>query len=133
MLGSQITPAKPVTRDQWVRILSDNRQYSWPPRHPRERRTRERHRIPALATLTFESAGGSGKQTVYPRRPVIDASCDGLAISSYRHIPAGTALSIEMIVGDRRFLLTGRVLHSSGLPSSVNVGVALEFADPGEE
>jgi hypothetical protein len=38
-----------------------------------------------------------------------------------------------MKVGERRFLLTGRVAHSTGFPGSVRVGVALEFPETKSE
>ncbi len=131
MLALQNTVAKSVTRNQWLRILSANRQYYWPPRHPRERRKQRRDRIPALATLTFPSACGGRGQTVYVRRPVLNASEDGLTIHTQQRIAPDTVLSIEMGVGDKRFLLRGKVTHCTGLPGSMKIGVALLFAPNG--
>ncbi len=127
MIGNQTTLPKSITKDQWLRVLSDNWQQDQALRHPRERRAIKRRRIPALATITFQPADGNGEPTIWQRRPVLDASHEGLALSSYQRIPAGAVLSIEMLVGDKRFLLTGKVTHCSGLPGSVKIGVALEF------
>jgi hypothetical protein len=116
-----------LTRGEWLRALSDFREY-WRSPHPRERRLRKRNQLPALATLSFKSAPNSEKQTVCTNCRVEDASEEGLAVRTALKIVPGTPLSIEVVVGDRRFILTGRVTHSTGFPGSVRVGVSLEFA-----
>jgi len=118
-----------LTRGQWFKVLSYYQGCPvWPYR--RERRSFERNRIPALVTLSFKSASNNEKQTVYSNCRVMDASTEGLAVCTIRKIVPGTLLSIEVKVGDRRFMLMGRVRHSTGFPgSSVRVGVLLEFAE----
>jgi hypothetical protein len=133
VLCEQQTLPGALTRGQWLRVVADYRQCNWSSRHPRERRKSRRDRIPALATITFKSAANSERRTVYSNCPVLDVSDDGLAARCYRKIEAGTAVSLEVKVGGTRSRLTGRVMHSSGFPGSVRVGIALSFAEGGDQ
>ena len=126
------TVPEALTRAEWRRALSDFREY-WPSRHPRERRLRKRNRLPALATLSFKFAPNSEKQVVSTNCRVEDASEEGLAVRTALKIVPGTVLSIEMSVGDRRFMLMGRVTNSTGFLAPVRVGIVLEFAETSGE
>jgi len=92
-----------------------------------------RYPIRAFATLTTVSADGCEEKTICTRRPVLDASSGGLTIRSYHTVPLGTVLSIELHIGDQRLHLSGKVLHSTGFPGSVRLGILLEFAETDNE
>lgn len=63
---------------------------------------------------------------------MLDVSAEGISVRGQQKIPPGTAIHIELIVGDRRFGLLGQVMNSSGFPGNVRLGIRLGFADTGE-
>lgn len=133
MVQTRRKPAKAFTEDQWMKLAVVCRQQSAPSSHPRERRTRKRVRMPALAAVTFRPGGRFEDETTYWNCPVVDVSDGGLAIRSYRKIAAGTRVAIDINVLDKRFSLTGNVSHSTGFPGNVQVGIILDFDTPPDE
>ena len=121
-VGTQI-----LTRDQWLKILAQHRTSGWPSQYPLPRRKQPRYPIRAFATLTIASDDGCKGKTVGKKCLVLDASGNGLAIRSYQTIPPATVLTIELYIGGQRVVLSGKVIHSTGFPGSVRVGIALKF------
>jgi hypothetical protein len=131
MIRNVPTSQEALTRDRWVRIVSDCRQGYWPPPRLRERRGGKRVGLGAvLARITFRSPGDSEKLITYPNCPILDASVGSLAMRTCQKIAVGTPLSLEIGVGGKTFVLTGRVVSSTGFPGAVRLGVALEFPAP---
>ncbi len=126
--GTQI-----LTRDQWLKVLSQHRASGWPSRHPLSRRKEPRYPTRAFATLTTASVDGCEENTICVRCPVLDASSESLTIRTHQTIPLGAVLSIELHIGDKRLRLSGKVIHSTGFPGSVRVGIALELTEIGTE
>lgn len=124
------TLPKALTREQWLNTALICRQDCGPARHPRERRKRKREPIRAIAALTFRPGGRLEEETTYWNCPVVDATDEGLCVRSYRKIPVGTHVSIEVGVLDKRFMLAGKITHSTGFPGNVRVGIQLEFQNP---
>lgn len=127
MATNQTAPHIVLTQDQWVKILADHRQGYWPTPRSRERRHEKRTQIPAMAVVQFEPADGRGGPTIYHNCQVLDVSANGLAVRTYRKIPPGTRLELELTLGGRGLVLTGTVAQCMGFPGSVRVGIALEF------
>lgn len=127
MSGKQSQTSETITREQWLRVLSDNRRDYWASRHFRERRQDKRNQIRALATVTFKPTANSETPITWSRCPVLDVSATGLAIRTYQKIAPGTRLSLEITVGDRKFMLVGVAANHHGFPGAIRVGVALEF------
>lgn len=118
-----------LTKNQWLNVLSRQRASGWPSRFFLPRRKHSRYPVQALATLATASADGGEEKTFCKKYRVLDVSDDGLAIQSYRSIPPGTVLSIEIYLGGQTVLLSGTVVHSTGYPGSFRVGIKLEFAE----
>lgn len=136
MLLGQYHLPDTLTRDDWVKVLSQHRRREWPSPHPRERRGRKREQISAFATLIFQSSGsskGPEEQTVYQRCPVRDASSGGLSLRVQQKIATGTVLHVDLSLGDKRYGLWGKVVHTHGFPGNLHVGVELTFPATGDE
>lgn len=129
MLIGQYGAPEPATLQVWTKALQQYRRSEGASLRPRERRGVKRQKICAFATLTAESAENDGHPTVYLRCPVLDASPGDLAVQTQRKIAPGTTLRIDLILGDMRLGLTGRVLRNQGFPGHARVVVKLEFAE----
>ncbi len=118
-----------LAKAQWLKTLAKYRRYEWVRPHHNKYRREERHSISCFATLTLEPSNTNTHPTVYPRCSILDASGEGLGIRTYRRIPSGTRLAMDLHLGDVTFSLVGRVTHSTGAPGAFRVGVKLDFSE----
>ncbi len=120
-----------LTQTRWREVLLHFGQREWASRqHPLQRRGQPRHHMHAIAKLMFQSPDDQ-QPTVYANCPILDASASGLAVRNYLKIAAGTMVTLELSVGDRRLLLLGRVVKCTGFQGRFRIGFALDFTEKG--
>lgn len=116
-----------TTHEEWLKVLAQYQQLGWGTHYPRERRTRKRSQLRAVARVTYLAADGREERVDNVTHQVLDVSPDSVAIHSYRKIAPETRLAVDMNVGDRRLRLLGKVVRCAGNLGTVRVGIALEF------
>lgn len=132
MLGSKQTEVRPLTRKEWAHALTQYKGFNWAGRPVREKRGDARHPVQAYAALLTHESDGGETRMLADRGEVLDASATGLSVRSYSKITNGATIGVILNIGDTRLRLSGRVVHCSGFPPSVSIGLELVFDELNE-
>lgn len=121
------TEVRPIARERWLgimRCLAGNTQaYSLRRRSPR-------YSVDdGQITLVFNESPSQLAAPVVRAVALIDVSTDGVCVRTHKPIPVGTGLGMQVHVSGERFVLLGRVMHSTTTGDGYHIGVEIVFDD----
>jgi len=119
------TEVRPVARDRWVQIMKSLSGST--------ETTALRRRAPRIVvdegqiTLVFNEPGAAGAPPVVRAVALLDVSADGVRVRTHKPISIGTGVGMQVNVSRSRFVLLGRVVHSTPTPDGHHVGIEIVF------
>jgi len=115
-----------LTRDRWLEVLKQKAESE---EGPSIRRKHSRHYALGYATIRETSSDDTPPdKPVGAKGELIQVSSEGCMVRTQRELKPMTLVEVEIPIDDDVYVVSGKVIHSTGTVGGYKTGIQLRFA-----